>query len=548
MIGRRRQRGSMAVTIGMFMLIGVVLLESLVLGYQFYMRRQMQNVADLAALAGAQALSGMSCTAALAAARSNAALNDSATVTVDCGNWNLNYTTKYNYQTQTASSTLDPNAVHVLVTKKIPFGTSWLPVSNAGAEAIAIRNGTPIAVFTIAANLLTGMVCSGNGCGAIANVNLTLFSLLKALGLTLPVTLTVGQLDTLLSSQVLTYGNILSAIGTATGLSTLTATVNVPSLLNKNVSLLTTVSGRGLFTFDSSAASSAVSATSLLNTQLNVLDLVTTGVGLASQNNAIGLSSAIPGITVQVDVLSPPSIGIGGVGATAYSAVIRVYANITTSPSSGVLSGVLQTLAQVASVNLPMQIDIANAQATVTSLCTTKDSAGNDTATFSASSAVMQACIGNITPSSVMSGTTSCTTGAGSKQIISILGTVLSVTTPGITDTILPAATGSYTLEAGQTAVTDSNTLAIGTAMTTLMTTLGSQLQVSILGLNTGGLLSALFNALVQPVILALQPVLNLLGSTVATLLNSLLGVEIGKSTLTLRSLNCLGSGVRLVE
>lgn len=538
----------MAVTIGMFMLIGVVLLESLVLGYQFYMRRQLQNVADMASMAGAQALNGMDCTAALAAARANAALNDSATVTVDCGNWNPNYTSTYNYQKQTASSTLDPNAVHVLVTKRIPFGTSVLPVTNAGAEAIAIRNGTPIAVFTIAANLLTGTVCSGNGCGAIANVNLTMFSLLKALGLTLPVTLTVGQLNTLLSSQVFTYGDILSAIGTATGLSTLTATVNVPSLLNQNVSLLTTVNGRGLFSFDSSAASSTASATSLLNTQLNVLDLVTTGVGLVSKNKAIGLSTAIPGITAQVDVLSPPTIGIGGVGATAYSAVIRVYADVTTNPSSGILSGVLQVLALVASVDLPMQIDIANAQATVTSLCTAKDANGNDTATFSASSAVMQACIGNITPSSVMSGTTSCTTGAGSKQIISILGSVLSVTTPGITDTILPAAAGSYTLAAGQSAVTNSNTLEIGTALSTLMAQLGSQLQVSILGLNTGGLLSALFNALVQPVIVALQPVLNLLGSVVATLLNSLLGIEIGRSTLTLRSLNCLGSGVRLVQ
>lgn len=69
-----RQCGSIAAMAAVFLSIIVILLSSIDIGYLFYKKRDLQKVADLAALAGAQALSGnaLDCTAATLAAQANA--------------------------------------------------------------------------------------------------------------------------------------------------------------------------------------------------------------------------------------------------------------------------------------------------------------------------------------------------------------------------------------------------------------------------------------------------------------------------------------------
>lgn len=458
-----------------FMLVAVVLVESLALGYAFFLRREMQTVADFAALAGAQQLSGTSCTTALSTASANGALNGvTTTFASSCGRWNAAYTTTLHYMPQT-STAVDPNAVYVSVSAALPWVPSWMPSSTVSAEAVAIRNGSPVAVFSIASGLLTSQLGCVAACGAIASVDFSMLDFLKALGITVPTPLTVAGLTTLLSGSAVTYANVVSAIGSLSGLSNLSSVLSVTAAqASLPVQLLTTSSGRGLFTFDTSS-SSADTAGSVLGAQLNALNLVTAAVGVANRYSALGTTLGTSGITAQVNVVAPPSIGIGGVGATAYSGQIRVYAHITTAG----ITGSTALLGLLSSVDLPIEIDVANATATITSLCTAKNTSGADTATFSTSTPLLQACVGALSESTVMSGASSCASTLTSQTVLSLVSGLATIKA-GFTLAAIPNA-GTYTLAAGQTTVTTSNNLVLSTALSQILTGLNTQLAASLL-------------------------------------------------------------------
>ncbi|WP_347554363.1 TadG family pilus assembly protein [Robbsia sp. KACC 23696] len=475
---RRSERGSMAVTIGLFMLLGVILLESLVLGYQFYLRRQMQNIADLAALAGAQTLSGISCSAAIAAAKSNAALNGTtSSLTVDCGNWSPSSAATDHYTVLSGIPATDPNAVRVSVTGTMPFAASWMPSSQVYAQAIAIRNGTPVAVFSIGSSLICSLYANVLCGSAVANVNLSMISLLRALGYTVPTNITLAGLNTLLSTNAVTLNQLIGAVASVTGVSNLSALVGVSGAVgNMSIPLLSaSATTRGLLTMDSLSSTSTSVATSVLNAQLNALDVITAGLGIANKNSAISATIGAAGITAQAFLVAPPSIGIGGVGASAYAGQVRVYAHIT---SAG-LTGAIPLLGLVASFDLPIEIDVAGAQATVTSLCTARDSSYNDLASFAVTNPLLQACVGDITASSVMSTATSCSAGVSSKTILSLVGGLATINA-GLTLQAFPNS-GNYTLAAGQSVTTGTNSLALGTTLSQVLTALNTQLVASLL-------------------------------------------------------------------
>ena len=542
----RGQRGSAVVTMALMMLVGVVLLEGVFLGYQFYMRRQLQNIADFSALAGAQQLSGLDCTAALAAASSNGAANGGGmltTLTRGCGNWDPSYADQHHYRAVSGTPAADPNAVQVVVTGTMPFSPDWLATKTISANAIAIRNGTPVAVFSIASNLMISQLGCVAACGAIANVNLSMLKFLQALGLNLPASITVGQLTTLLSTTSFTYQNIVNAVGAATGLGSLSSVLSVSaSVANLPVQLLTTANGRGLFTFDTSSASTN-SANSALSLNLNVLDVLSAAVGVANRASAIGTQIGAGGITAQVYVIAPPSIGVGGVGAMAYSAQVRVLANVTTAG----ITGAVPLLGLIANVNLPIEIDVADASARLTSLCTARDSSGAETATFAVSAPLLQACVGGITASSLLSNKTSCSTAQTSQTVLSLVAGLATVNA-GVSLAAFPN-TGSYTLAAGQSVVTASNNLQLGTTLTSVLNALATQITATLLPGATGSTSTStasgingnatLATALLAPVGVSLGTAASAVNTglnAIATLIN---GVgTIGQSVLTTQQLN----------
>jgi hypothetical protein len=73
---------------------------------------------------------------------------------------------------------------------------------------------------------------------------------------------------------------------------------------------------------------------------------------------------------------------------------------------------------------------------------------------------------------------------------------------------------------------------------------LASKLAGTQAGTTTPNALLAVVGAIAN----LLQPALNSLGSSLASALNTLLGANLGQANLTLTSLNCLGTDVRLVQ
>lgn len=89
---RGRSRGSVLVNTLIALSLIVITLIGTELGYLFFLKREFQKTADLAALAAAQALKPGSCTEATAAAIANAAQNLPTGFTlsasdVTCGRW-----------------------------------------------------------------------------------------------------------------------------------------------------------------------------------------------------------------------------------------------------------------------------------------------------------------------------------------------------------------------------------------------------------------------------------------------------------------------------
>lgn len=89
----QRQRGSVVINATIALSLLVIVLVGVELGYLFFMKREYQKTADLAALAGAQKLTNSNaatlCSLAESSAIANALKNSSgATIQPECGNWN----------------------------------------------------------------------------------------------------------------------------------------------------------------------------------------------------------------------------------------------------------------------------------------------------------------------------------------------------------------------------------------------------------------------------------------------------------------------------
>ena len=75
------------------------------------------------------------------------------------------------------------------------------------------------------------------------------------------------------------------------------------------------------------------SVTSALQANVNALNILQTALVIANGQNLIDLGLNVPllGVQSKVRIVEPPTIAVGGVGATATSAGIRVYLRINTS-------------------------------------------------------------------------------------------------------------------------------------------------------------------------------------------------------------------------
>ncbi|MGJ7579288.1 TadG family pilus assembly protein [Variovorax sp. RHLX14] len=513
---RRRQRGSVVVTAAMALSLIVAVLLGSEIAYLFYMKREFQKTADLAALAGAQRLlpsPGVdTCANAKTQATQNAARNLAgiALSTIECGQWAGSITGERHF----TSGGADPNALRVTIRSAPPV--SILP-HLGGARTIAVEAlamlDAPIAAISVTPRLMR------------FNGDSTLGASLKAIGLnidnsilvgyeglaTVPITpggllcaipgaalcpaasISVASLNSLIDTDI-TLGQLLDAVVAAGGRT---------DLLSANVALVNALkTALGATTLDmrlgSASGASALFATitasngyTALASQLNALDVIRTAIGVASSGHAVSIPSlnisliGLASVTAKIGVVEPPSIAIGRKGITAYSAQMRTFIHVR---SDDALIGSL--LAPLIKLNLPIVLDVISAQAKLEDLCTPAlaTASNEQRAVLSATGALAKSCIGRIANAS---GTQDCAVAATAPaykacfdqllfskrqlcddslfdmELVNVLG--LLKTTNHLRIAALPLDTPSrVTLQQGETG-TLGNNLAIGSTVSNLV-------------------------------------------------------------------------------
>ncbi|MBN9411493.1 MAG: hypothetical protein J0H69_20300 [Burkholderiales bacterium] len=409
--GPRAQRGSVLIYAAIFMSLGVILIVGLELGFMYYVKREMQKSADLAALAAVDELTQSNCGGATAAANASVAANaPGAAATVVCGHWNPANAAPNHF----VAGGGDLNAVEVTVSTT---SMTIMPVFTGNRTVVAQATAAmdlPVAAFTVGSRLLrleTGgllpALLSTVGVGlsqadilsyrGLANVGVKPSGLLAALGVPVSGEVDVGTLNGTAAIAGLTLGQLLGATATALQqqggdavvaqlglLSHLSSHLNL-SALNAHVNLFGNDAVRGVLLGVDTAGRAALEA------EVDVLDLVSASLVAANGANFIDLPSlGVPllGVTARASVVEPPAIGIGGVGTSARSAQVRLYLRVNSNgvPLVGAVLGLTGT-----ALDLPVIVEVASSRGELSDL----DCSGAEpTASFSVTSGIANVCMG----------------------------------------------------------------------------------------------------------------------------------------------------------
>lgn len=481
-----RPRGGMSVTMMLVMIALLAMLGLIEIGFLFWAKRDAQKVVDLAALAGAQRLD--LCrpdNADNSAARQNALAQNTfpGQVQIQCGNWNATRGTADHFSPSVDAGN-PRNAVRVIAERGVlPFFGQNSGLPTLRVQAVAKRS-EPTAVFAVGSQLLrtngnsplmatlrlvgldvtNATILSYDG---LAQATVTPSGLLAALGIPVTADLSVADFNRLLSVNRISLAQLVNATATVVGRETAVG-VQLQALSNLvgtrldinqlNILLGSQNGGGGLFAQVISPDGTIGSA---LESRVNVLDLVTAAISIANDGNGVQVQGLnLLGIDVKAGVVEPPSIAIGGVGARAYNAQVRLMVDIDSDRlfAIGPLLNLLGTR-----LHLPLHVDVANAMGTLTSI---QCGAAPPTATVQVDSSVLRACVGKVNAADRFSKSNVCDATLQNEQLLKLLGQPLindKVTLPALT------STQSLTLAAGQTGSTRINPLAVGTAVSDLV-------------------------------------------------------------------------------
>ncbi|SET34360.1 TadG family pilus assembly protein [Stenotrophomonas indicatrix] len=481
-----RPRGGMSVTMMLVMIALLAMLGLIEIGFLFWAKRDAQKVVDLAALAGAQRLD--LCrpdNADNSAARQNALAQNTfpGQVQIQCGNWNATRGTADHFSPSVDAGN-PRNAVRVIAERGVlPFFGQNSTLPTLRVQAVAKRS-EPTAVFAVGSQLLrtngnsplmatlrlvgldvtNATILSYDG---LAQATVTPSGLLAALGIPVTADLSVADFNRLLSVNRISLAQLVNATATVVGRETAVG-VQLQALSNLvgtrldinqlNILLGSQNGGGGLFAQVISPDGTIGSA---LESRVNVLDLVTAAISIANDGNGVQVQGLnLLGIDVKAGVVEPPSIAIGGVGARAYNAQVRLMVDVDSDRlfAIGPLLNLLGTR-----LHLPLHVDVANAMGTLTSI---QCGAAPPTATVQVDSSVLRACVGKVNAADRFSKSNVCDATLQNEQLLKLLGQPLindKVTLPALT------STQSLTLAAGQTGSTRINPLAVGTAVSDLV-------------------------------------------------------------------------------
>ncbi|MDR3382455.1 TadG family pilus assembly protein [Cupriavidus basilensis] len=584
--GRRRgQRGAIGV-LGALLLATVAIgsLVSIDVGHVFYRQRQLQKIADMAALAGAQQLKQAAAAATvsanvLSATQSAGAQNDYAgTATANCsaagssdadgmrvclGVWDPAYSTgsdtARHFNAGYDTTKLSANAVQVVVTQTVPILFVIPGSASRQLRAEAIANASPpVASFSLGSGLLdfnsgnsllsgllgTSVRFSAADWQGLLNANVTLDQLRLKLG--------AGTIDDLLKTSLSIqqfYALVLGAAGkdallstalgsppTQLGLSGVKANVGVGQLLNLGVL--------------------APAASSAADVALNVASLLTLGAQVANGTAAVTLplSLTVPGIagvSTQLYVVQPPVMAVGPARqlsgppatwqTTAHTAQVglrldvQVNTSLDTNQGGGItglllsiingIKGVVNGIVNV-QLNVPLYVEVAAATASLQSIQCAAAKA-DCRATLGVTTGLVTACLANPTG-------TGCANSAtlADVALLGLLGTPVRVTVQATASPrSVPVNSSTVTLAPGDTKRVGTQQV-LGGVIQQVVAGIVPTATVTVLGIDLLKIPVDL-TVLLQPLVTALN-----VDAVLNTLLGAL-GIQLGYADIWMQGIDC---------
>ncbi|AEA60471.1 TadG family pilus assembly protein [Burkholderia gladioli] len=596
--GRRRERGSFAVMAAVFLVVIAAIFGVLDVGNTYLQRRDLQQIADMAAAAGVQRVDNL-CVQAPTSATNSATVNglntsQGDTIAVTCGRWDPTVNPAPSYYLANTNTSGDPNrlqlnAVQVNVTRQVRHMFVG-PLQTVHATSTA--RATAIDVFSVGATLaqLGGTSCSGTPASSSANPGLVNGLLGALLGSKSGLNLSLVSYQALACTNV-RLADIAAAAGAGTidqllalnlslsqFLKLIANALQQTSVVNANLQaslgalqamISANVNGgnlnlggpNGLLNIALANAQSAATAT------VSLLDLIMVGAEVANSNNAVAVnipSVALGGLTgtqLQVQIISPPSIGIGEGGINpatgqwrtqASTAAVGLYLVVDLGTQQVPLLGpVLQVIGVSVGVKLPLYLQVGTGKAVLNSTQCAQ-TAATSTATITATPGVANLCIGTPPLNSKglisLSSTYSCTSPA---QIInaqvSPLGLNLVQLTVSVSNISVQVQGAAQTHTFSGVSGLDSNywtvnSNALGSALASALAQLATaqitpkvSLLLNLVAITVPSNFVGTILGILQPV---LSPLLSALDAVIVPLLN-LLGVQVGAATVHQISLTC---------
>ncbi|WP_455286359.1 TadG family pilus assembly protein [Cupriavidus necator] len=398
----RRTRGAISVMAALLIAtVAIAALVSIDVGHVFMRQRQLQNMADLAAMSAAQQLKRAGSPAQLNEAvlgtvsnigASNgypsgigmgcqdAAAGNADTMTACLGVWDPSSGGPRHFSAAYDATTVSPNAVRVQATQTVPILFAINGGSGRQLHAEAIASGSPpVAAFSLGTGLLD--VNSANGLLSVLLGSSVQLSAMDWQGL-VNATVTLDQLR--LEAHA---GSVDELLRTSLSLRDFYALVLGAA---ERDALLTTALGSPPPTLGAGGVGAAVSlgellelgvlapaASSAAEVGLSVAQLLVAGAQVARGDTAVALPMNVPlpaglgGLSASLRVIQPPAMAVGPARkltdnpatwqTSAHAAQVEVA--LAATASSGPLSGLLGV-----QLNVPLHLAVAAAEADLTGL------------------------------------------------------------------------------------------------------------------------------------------------------------------------------------
>lgn len=542
---RRDEQGSVAILTAIFSVCLVAVLALTIdLANLYLARRQNQGALDLAALTAARNLS-------IAETTARKTLSDNripapAALTVTLGNYAPTASTDPAKRFVAGGKPTNAVRLQMTTTSSVIFGRGILGGASPKLTTTSTAVNTKLASFTIGSRLasLQGGVANallskllGSSVSlsvmdynSLANAQIDLPTLLQSLATRARLTaVTYGDV---LNAQV-GVGDLLNAIGDALGpnsavkslLQSLAQGANV-----KTISLSSIVDFGPLAQLKLGSPVGVSASASVLQTLMTVLGVANGGssqIDLDIGAQVPGLLGLTASITIGQRPQSSPWFELNTEGATVRTAQTRLRLNAK-------IGGVLG----LPSINLPIAVDVAASQATLTASQCGRNPKTDATATLAVTPSVGKIWIGQ--PKNLATWndiTKAADVGPATLLEVPLLLSATAFSYIGVESTQATNVSFSASEMAAGTVKTVSTTNALQSALTSLTKNLDINLNIlGILTIGTKGVVTDALAAAVSPVGALLDPVLNSLLST--------LGVGIGQADVWVRGVRCDGSAL----